>query len=246
MKDNFSHRSADYAQFRPSYPAAFYDFVLAHCTGFDCAWDCATGNGQVAVVLAEHFRQVEATDISENQLINAAFRPNIRYQMAAAEQSVFTENQFDLITVGQAAHWFRLDKFYTEVQRVLKHRGLLALFGYGLLRIDAPTDTVVGHLYHDILGNDWDTERQLVDEALATIPFPFQEIPLPEMVVEYRWTADFLLGYLSTWSAVRHYEKRTGESPLNGPFAAALSAVWGAETEKTVRFSIFGRVGVLE
>ncbi|MEQ1746940.1 MAG: class I SAM-dependent methyltransferase [Saprospiraceae bacterium] len=244
MKDNFSHRSADYAQFRPSYPAALYEFIVANCAGNDCAWDCATGNGQVAVVLADHFRQVEATDISENQLKNAAFRPNIHYQMAAAEQSVFSENQFDLVTVGQAAHWFRLEKFYTEVQRVLKPGGLLALFGYGLLHIDAPTDAVVEHLYHDILGDDWDPERQLVDEALATIAFPFREIPLPEMVVEYRWTTDFLLGYLSTWSAVRHYEKRTGESPLGESFAAALSAAWGAEAEKTVRFSIFGRVGV--
>jgi len=243
MKDNFSHRAAEYARFRPGYPAALFDFLFAQCRQFDCAWDCATGNGQIAAVLAERFRQVEATDISENQLQNALLRPNIRYQTGAAEQPIFPENSFDLVTVGQAAHWFDLEKFYAEVQRVLKPGGLLALVGYGLLNIDEATDAVIGYLYRDVLDDYWDPERQLVDEALATIPFPFQEIPLPEMASEYRWAPEHLLGFLSTWSAVRHYENQTGKNPLDEAFVTSLKKAWGSEPVKTVRFPIFGRIG---
>jgi len=243
MKDNFSHRAAEYARFRPGYPAALFDFLFAQCRQFNCAWDCATGNGQIAAVLAEQFRQVEATDISENQLRNALLRHNIRYRVAAAEQFVYIENTFDLVTVGQAAHWFDLEKFYAEVLRVLKPGGLLALVGYGLLKIDEATDIVIGHLYRDILDDYWDPERRLVDAALATIPFPFQEIQLPEMASEYRWTPEHLLGYLSTWSAVGHYEKQTGNNPLDEAFVAALRKAWGNEPVKTVRFPIFGRIG---
>ena len=32
------------------------------------AWDCGTGNGQVAKILAGFFNEVQATDISQNQL----------------------------------------------------------------------------------------------------------------------------------------------------------------------------------
>lgn len=38
----------------------------------------------------------------------------------------------DLITVGQALHWLDVSKFYKEVERVLKKKGILAVYGYGL------------------------------------------------------------------------------------------------------------------
>lgn len=246
MKDNFSEQSTAYAQFRPGYPTVLFDFLFGLCSQFDCAWDCATGNGQIAAVLAERFRQVEATDISANQLANALQRPNIRYQIGAAEAPLFSAKTFDLITVGQAAHWFDFEKFYAEVQRALKPEGVLALVGYGLLRIDPPTDAVIGHLYREVLGDYWDPERRHVDTALTSMPFPFRETPLPDMAMTYRWTFDHLLGYLSTWSAVRHFEKSTGASPLGAAFVHDLKKAWGNTPDKAVRFPIFGRIGRCE
>ena len=40
MKDNFSSRSAEYARFRPAYPAELFSFLFQHCHDFDRAWDC--------------------------------------------------------------------------------------------------------------------------------------------------------------------------------------------------------------
>lgn len=68
MKDNFSGHSSDYAKFRPEYPAEVYTFLKENLSGSDCAWDCGTGNGQVASRLADFFNLVEATDISQPQL----------------------------------------------------------------------------------------------------------------------------------------------------------------------------------
>ena len=243
MKDNFSTQSTGYARFRPGYPPALLEEICQLCSTHDCAWDCATGNGQIAAVLSEYFRQVEATDISENQLNNAIQKSNIHYQVAAAETALFPPASFDLITVGQAAHWFDFEKFYTEVRRVLKPGGILALIGYNVLKIDADTDAVVQHLYSDVLGKYWDAERHLVEQAYATIPYPFPEIEFQEMEMQYAWTFEQLLGYLGTWSAVQHFNRERGFSPITEQFVADLRATWPEHVVKTVRFPIFGRIG---
>src|SRR5690349_13259240 len=136
MKDNFSARSADYARFRPGYPDALFSFIFDHCRHFDRAWDCATGNGQIAVKLAERFGVVEATDISDNQLKNAQPNSRVKYSNQPAETPDFNDGAFDLIVVGQAAHWFDFDRFYEQVRRVLKPDGFLALVGYNLLKVE--------------------------------------------------------------------------------------------------------------
>ena len=243
MKDNFSTQSTNYARFRPGYPPQLLEEICQLCSTHDCAWDCATGNGQIAAVLSERFRQVEATDISENQLKNAIQKPNIRYQVAAAEAPLFPPGSFDLVMVGQAAHWFDFEKFYPEVRRVLKPGGILALIGYNLLKIDAETDAVVQHLYSEVLGKYWDAERHLVEQAYTTIPFPFPEIDFHEMTMDYEWTFEQLLGFLNTWSAVQHFISERGFSPVTEQFVADLRIVWPEGTLKTVRFPIFGRIG---
>ena len=243
MKDNFSTQASIYAQFRPGYPAQLFDFLCDQCEVYDCAWDCAAGNGQMAAALAQRFRQVEATDISEKQLAQAIRQPNIRYSMEAAETPSFPDGIFDLVVVGQAAHWFDLDTFYRQADRMLKPGGVLALVGYNLLRIDAATDTLIDQFYTGVLGKYWDAERRLVDEAYAGLPFPFPEIGFPEMFMQYEWSVDHLLGYLNTWSALQHYVRENGRSPLDEAFLSELRTVWPKETAKTVRFPIFWRIG---
>lgn len=70
-KDLFSDQSKLYAKFRPTYPSLLYDWILDLIPGRTCAWDCGTGNGQVALRLASHFEQVIATDISQKQIDQA-------------------------------------------------------------------------------------------------------------------------------------------------------------------------------
>lgn len=242
MKDNFSTQASSYARFRPGYPAQLFDFLFGLCKNFECAWDCATGNGQIAGMLAERFRQVEATDISEKQLQQAVQKKNIRYRIEAAESPSFPDAAFDLITVGQSAHWFHFEKFYPEVRRVLKPGGVLALVGYNLLQIDEPTDAVIKRLYSNVLGEYWDAERRHVDQAYTTIPFPFPETALPEMAMTCEWTFDHLSGYLDTWSALQHYIKKNGRSPLDEAIMAELRSAWPEGVSKTVRFPLFGRI----
>src|SRR5690349_10648465 len=109
--DRFSAQADLYARYRIDYPPELYAFLLATVPRRQRAWDCATGNGQVAAVLAQYFKHVDATDISQAQLDQAAARPNITYQLAPAEHTPFPDNSFALITVAQALHWFDQEAF---------------------------------------------------------------------------------------------------------------------------------------
>lgn len=179
------------------------------------AWDCGTGNGQAALELSNYFDRVFATDISEQQINNAAARDNITYTVQRAEQTSFENNSFDLITVGQAIHWFDFSKFYHEVDRTLKPNGSIAVFGYSLVTIDPDIDKVIHYFYEDVVGSYWDKERRYVDAHYQTIPFPFKEIKAPTIIAKYDWTLEQLTGYLQTWSASQHYIDRNNEDPIS-------------------------------
>ncbi len=112
MKDLFSKQSDQYAKFRPTYPDALFEYLNRLPIQKNMAWDCGTGNGQIAISLASSFMEVYATDISSNQLNNAPECKNIYYSQQAAEKTNFEPNTFDLITVAQAIHWFDFEKFY--------------------------------------------------------------------------------------------------------------------------------------
>lgn len=243
MKDNFSAQSAGYARFRPGYPPALIEYLAACAPGRIHAWDCGTGNGQVAVLLAEHFEQVYATDISEKQLAEAPQHPKIRYAVEAAEQCSAPAHSFDLIVVAQAIHWFDFDRFYAVVRRVLTPGGVLAVIGYGLFETgDAAVDALIRQFYTEIVGPYWDPERRYIDEAYRTIPFPFREMDLPPFTMNYRWSVAELLGYLGTWSAVQHYRRAKGQDPVEW-IAEPLRQNWGTDQEHDIRFPLLCRAG---
>lgn len=81
-----------------------------------------------------------------------------------------------------------------------------------------------------------------MDAAYTTLPFPFAEIKFPQMVTGFCWTLDYMLGYLSTWSALQHFIRQNGRSPLDADVVAALRRVWPEGQYKIAAFWMFGRV----
>src|SRR5690606_37289042 len=163
-KDYFSGHSKLYATFRPTYPDTLYEFIFKHVKQFDTAWDCATGNGQVAHVLAKYFKQVYATDISSEQIKHAQQAQNIIDKVEPAEQTSFSNNQFDLITVAQALHWLHPEDFFREAMRVAKPGSILAVWGYANCFVNSEIDKHVAHFYPHIVGPYWDKARMLIEQ----------------------------------------------------------------------------------
>lgn len=239
--DLFSGHADLYAQYRIDYPPELYDFLLSITGGRQQAWDCATGNGQVASVLSAHFDQVNATDISAQQLEKAVQNANITYTVCSAEQTPFPDQFFDIITVAQALHWFDTDAFHREVRRVAKPGAVLAEWGYGNAQIDPVIDPVFYHFYEIIIGPYWDSKRKLVDEGYASIPFPFDEAVHQNFTIRRNWDLDRFLNYLRTWSSVQKYIRQHGNDPVLW-MADQLKTIWGVG-EREVRFPVFLRAG---
>ncbi|MEM7370777.1 MAG: class I SAM-dependent methyltransferase [Bacteroidota bacterium] len=243
--DHFSRQSGLYAKFRPTYPQALYDWLFSLVPARTSAWDCGTGNGQVAVELAKVFQQVHATDISQKQLDKASPATNITYQLSRSEQSPFSDQQFDLITVGQAFHWFDHAAFFEEAARTLKPNGILAIWGYGLLRIHPEIDPLLDHYYRTIIGPYWASERKYVDDHYGTISFPLQEaVPPQPFWIEREWTLEQMEGYLNTWSSLQSYLQQHQDNPASALIdEIRQNKSW--EASQTVRFPIFTKVGHL-
>ncbi len=240
MKDNFSKNSSDYAQFRPKYPAELFGFLESLLEQKQAAWDCGTGNGQVAVELAKFFNRVEATDISQAQLEQAEKVSNLNYSLQSAEKTNFPDNSFDLISVAQAIHWFDFSQFYKEVKRSLKPGGVIAVIGYGLIKSNEQTNELINHFYREVLGDYWDPERRYLEDGYRSIGFPFEEINTPALEMEFVWDFGHLIGYLKTWSGVRHFQIKQGYDPVEA-ISGELRNAFGEHG--VVKFPIFLRVG---
>ena len=225
--DHFSGVATRYADFRPHYPATLFDYLATLVPRDSMVWDCAAGNGQATIDLAERFDRVVATDASREQIASAKPHPKVEFRTAPAEQSGLPDESVGLITVAQALHWFDLPRFYAEVRRVLKPGGVLAVWAYGMNEAeDRAVNELIADFYSNVVGPYWPPERKLVEEGYRTILFPFTEVSVPPFRMETQWTLEQLLGYFSTWSATNRYIKATGQNPIV-PLSESLSGIWG-------------------
>lgn len=242
--DLFSGHAPTYAKFRPTYPAELFKVLADLAPKRKLAWDCATGNGQAAVGLAQHFERVIATDASEEQIRHAIPCENVDYRVASAESPGLDDHSIDLVTVAQAIHWFDLDKFYAQVSRVLSSDGIIAAWCYDLPQVSPEIDRLIRYLHDNVVGPFWSEGNKLILSKYTTLPFPFDEVSIPEFYAESMATRDQLFGYLESWSASQRYAKQNGRSALEEIFEE-FEKLWDASESKLVRHPLYFRVGRL-
>ena len=133
-----------YARYRPQPPPT----IIQHALNFlnnnttrnslggrhSIALDVGCGSGQFTRLLTPHFTSVVASDVSEAQVKQArgqlANCDNVEVNVGSGEYIEMEDGSVDLVSVCQALHWMEVSRFYTEVDRVLKPGGVLAIVGY--------------------------------------------------------------------------------------------------------------------
>jgi SAM-dependent methyltransferase len=241
--DLFSRDASAYAQFRPRYPAALFEWIATLPARRRMALDCATGNGQAAEMLAGHFALVLALDASRPQLRAATRTTGVYYLAAVAESSPVRSRAVDLISVAQAFHWLDWPRFFEEVERIAAPGAALAIWGYGRLQAEPAIAALINRFHDETVGPYWSAQRRLVEEGYRGFALPMEEVTAPPFAIEAQLGLSELLGYLRTWSAVGKYLQMLGQDPVES-LEPQLAAVWGDPAARhPIRWPLFVRAG---
>lgn len=94
----------------------------------DKALDIACGTGLSTKALLDIAIHVYGTDSSEEMLKRACLQDQLSYSIASAENQPFPNAEFQLITVCSGVHWFNIDQFLIEANRLLTSKAYLVLY----------------------------------------------------------------------------------------------------------------------
>lgn len=245
FRDHFSSNADQYAEFRPGYPDALFDYLTSLTRQQDLAWDCGTGNGQAALALAQRFKRVVATDASQAQIAHAVEHPRIEYRIEGAESTSLTRQSVDLTTVSTAVHWFNFDRFYDEVRRVSRPGAILAVWTYRVPSVNPSVDSVLNAFADETLSPYWPERLHYVTEHYRTLPFPFEERKPPFFTMHTEWNLDRLVGMLRSWSGTSIYKEANGVDPVD-QLLPDLTSAWGSpQTVRAMTWKLFMRVGIV-
>ncbi len=137
----FSDRTADYVKYRPSYPAAAIDAILAGLGEPSqlTAADIGAGTGISSRLLAE--RGVRVLAIEPNAEMRQAAAPHILVEFGdgTSEATNLPDQSLDLVVCFQSFHWFNPVLSLPEFRRILKPSGRFAVVWNLRDRADALT-----------------------------------------------------------------------------------------------------------
>ncbi|KAL8615345.1 hypothetical protein ACOMHN_023065 [Nucella lapillus] len=214
-----------YLKYRPTYGRDVFDTIVGFCketssADFSLAIDVGCGSGQSSLPLTSYFQKVIGVDVSEPQISKAPTHiPNLSFRVGTAEDLSFAaDGSAGLVTAAQAMHWTNTERFYSEVQRVLRPGGAFVAYGYGMPALDEPkANEAIDYLYTDILGPYWSDGRNQVEQHYHSFTLPFPGWRRKDSLkIERQWALDELIGYLCSWSAYQTYLR---EHPLDGTMA---------------------------
>jgi len=122
--------SSDYAKYRDIYPEEFYRRIIeiGLCTKGQRVLDLGTGTGVLPRNLYRYGADFIGVDISENQIKQARLLSKeagmkIDYVVASAENFVFPDNSFDVVTACQCFMYFDKTIALPRIHNVLKPSG---------------------------------------------------------------------------------------------------------------------------
>ena len=132
-KLRFSSRVSNYVKYRPKYPSTIIEFLTNEIilSKDSIIADIGSGTGILSQLFLENGNMVYGIE-PNSEMRNAAEKILKQYEYfisieGAAENTTLNDNSIDLISAGQAFHWFDVNKTKKEFKRILKSSGYVIL-----------------------------------------------------------------------------------------------------------------------
>ncbi len=131
--ERFTTRVENYVRYRPSYPAEILP-LLQQQTGLAPDWtiaDIGSGPGNLTRLFLDNGYTVVGVEPNDamreaGEVVLSAY-PAFTSIRGVAESTTLPDTSVDLITAGQAFHWFDPEPTRSEFKRILKEPGWVAL-----------------------------------------------------------------------------------------------------------------------
>ncbi len=101
------------------------------------------------------------------------------------------------------------------------------------------------HNFYTLVAPFRPPERQLIDAQYQTLPFPFDEIVIPEgkFSMTHDWNAEQLIRYLCTLSSTQKLVKEKGREEINN-LTTEIAENWITTAKTmTINWPLYFRVG---
>lgn len=134
-KKRFGTQVEAYDKYRSEYPKEIYNLLysLAKTDEIMDILDIGCGTGKSTEPLIRPGMRVVGCDHDSRMLKQAkknarSHNLHIIYKKCEAENLPFKNNSFDVVTIGNAFHWFANKKVIKNIKRILKPNGLLFIY----------------------------------------------------------------------------------------------------------------------
>ena len=199
----FEGLASDYDRFRPHYSAKAIDWLALLCPRHIA--DIASGTGILTRQLRSRFPDslIVGIEPARDMLTTASgTAPDIHWLGGRAERLPLARGAFDLVTVGQAAHWLDHDLFHAECGRILRPGGTLALLNNNRIR-----DSAIAQAYETALENISPGYRRTYRDHISAGELAALPCVRTVRTRRFAWvwtrTRDELLGYVRSTSHFR-------------------------------------------
>jgi SAM-dependent methyltransferase len=174
----FSGRANNYIKYRPGYPPALLDLLASRCglTSESIVADIGSGTGILTEMFLKHGSTVYAVEPNDEMRGGAekllGHYPNFTSIGATAESTALDSHSVDIVTAGQAFHWFKHAAARAEFVRILKPCGWAILI-WNMARKDTPFLKEYDLFWQDDLRDAHDAMRNklLVDKFFECTPY---------------------------------------------------------------------------
>lgn len=194
--------------------------------------DIAVGTGKILLSFCENFEEVKGIDLSEQMLSVASANVQKFKESHPAHSIVLSkshvmdlseEEKFDLITVGQALHFFAGEAMLRKIRKMLSEGGMFMAFGYVLREVRSENsleNKVFYEFYNKMLPyftfDMYELHRHYSDQAKYPFEAVFERVDRAQTDLVLTLTKEQYVNYLKTWSAYNLFIDKHGEDPILG------------------------------